>query len=284
MITVLYNVLGNIPAYQAKVGPMLNELCLGIHANELASALGGIYLKHSHVRIACLNAIKCVPSVSKGAVPHNIDVVTSIWIALHDPEKLVAEVAETLWERCAFDFGTDYSRLLAALSHVNLNVRQAAAEALAAAMDESPDTIPDTLSSLFSLYVRDTPNGRDAVDPSWPGRQGIALALNAAADILTTKDIPIVITFLISRALADCNMDVRGRMIDAGVIIIDKHGKDNISLLFPIFENYLNKKATDEETYDLVREGVVIFTGALAKHLATDDPKISIILESYLKY
>lgn len=27
-------------------------------------------------------------------------------------------------------------------------------------------------------------------------------------------------------------------------------------------------QASDEEKYDLVREGVVIFTGALAKHLA----------------
>ncbi|KAH9290143.1 hypothetical protein KI387_034260, partial [Taxus chinensis] len=113
----------------------------------------------------------------------------------------VAEVAETLWERCAFDFGTDYSVLLTALSHVNFNVRQAAAEALATAMNEIPDTIQDTLSSLFSLYVRDAPVGYNVVDPSWPGRQGIALALNSAADILTAKDIPIVITFLISRAL-----------------------------------------------------------------------------------
>lgn len=31
-------------------------------------------------------------------------------------------------------------------------------------------------------------------------------------------------------------------MINAGIMIIDKHGKDNVSLLFPIFENYLNKK------------------------------------------
>jgi hypothetical protein len=91
-------------------------------------------------------------------------------------------------------------------------------------------------------------------------------------------------------------MDVRARMINAGILIIDKHGKDNVPLLFPIFESYLNKKvrvtsmlchlfvlnfyrkclfnrvvllqASDEEKYDLVREGVVIFTGALAKHLA----------------
>lgn len=31
-------------------------------------------------------------------------------------------------------------------------------------------------------------------------------------------------------------------MINAGILIIDKHGKENVSLLFPIFENYLNKK------------------------------------------
>lgn len=31
-------------------------------------------------------------------------------------------------------------------------------------------------------------------------------------------------------------------MINAGIMIIDKHGRDNVSLLFPIFENYLNKK------------------------------------------
>jgi hypothetical protein len=67
---------------------------------------------------------------------------------------------------------------------------------------------------------------------------------------------------------ADPNTDVRGKMINAGIMIIDKHGKENVSLLFPIFENYLNKEASDEEEYDLVREGVVIFTGALAKHLA----------------
>ncbi|KAG6737610.1 hypothetical protein POTOM_059138 [Populus tomentosa] len=52
--------------------------------------------------------------------------------------------------------------------------------------------------------------------------------------------------------------------------------------MFPIFENYLNKKASDEEKYDFVREGVVIFTGALAKHLAKDDPKVHAVVEKLL--
>ena len=41
---------------------------------------------------------------------------------------------------------------------------------------------------------------------------------------------------------ADPHGDGRGRMLDTGIIIIDRHGKENVPLLFPIFENYLNKK------------------------------------------
>lgn len=45
---------------------------------------------------------------------------------------------------------------------------------------------------------------------------------------------------------ADPNADVRGRMVDAGILIIDKHGRENVTLLFPIFENFLNKKVSPE--------------------------------------
>lgn len=282
MLSALYHVLGVVPAYQGSIGPALNELCLGLQPEEVAPALYGVYAKDVHVRMACLNAIKCIPAVASRSVPKNVEVATSLWIALHDPEKLVAEAAEDIWDRYGHDFGTNYSGLFKALSHIDYNVRLAAAEALAAALDENPDTIQESLSTLFSLYIRDAGFGEDTVDAGWLGRQGIALALHSAADVLRTKDLPVVMTFLISRALGDLNADVRGRMINAGIIIIDKHGRDNVSLLFPIFENYLNKKASDEEKYDLVREGVVIFTGALAKHLAKDDPKVHAVVEKLL--
>ncbi|KAH0938797.1 hypothetical protein HID58_006258 [Brassica napus] len=284
MISVLYHVLGVVPAYQASIGPALNELCLGLQADDVANALYGVYSKDVHVRMACLNAVKCIPAVSKYSLPQNVDIATNIWIAVHDPEKSVAETADDIWARYGYDLGTDYSGIFKALSHINLNVRLAAAEALAAALHESPTSIQLSLSTLFSLYIRDaTTSGEDVIHAGWIGRQGIALALQSAADVLTTKDLPAVMTFLISRALADPNPDVRGRMINAGIMIIDKHGKENVSLLFPIFENYLNKKASDEEAYDLVREGVVIFTGALAKHLAKDDPKVLTVVEKLLE-
>ncbi|KAJ6744278.1 TRANSLATIONAL ACTIVATOR GCN1-RELATED, partial [Salix purpurea] len=282
MLSALYHALGVVPAHQGSIGPALNELCLGLKPEEVAPALHGVYAKDVHVRLACLNAIKCIPAVASRSVPENVEVATSLWIALHDPEKSVAEAAEDIWDRYGHDFGTNYSGLFKALSHIDYNVRLAAAEALATALDEKPDTIQESLSTLFSLYIRDAGFGEDTVDAGWLGRQGIALALHSAADVLRTKDLPVVMTFLISRALGDPNADVRGRMINAGIIIIDKHGRDNVSLLFPIFENYLNKQASDEEKYDLVREGVVIFTGALAKHLAKDDPKVHAVVEKLL--
>ncbi|KAG6388178.1 hypothetical protein SASPL_153377 [Salvia splendens] len=282
MLSVLYHVLGVVPAYQSSISPALNELCLGLHPDEVAPALSGVYAKDIHVRMACLNAVKCIPAVSNCSIPQNVEVATSIWLALHDSDKSVAEAAEDVWDCYRNDFGTDYSVLFGALSHVNYNVRVAAAEALAAALDEKPDTIQESLSTLFSLYLRDAGFGGENTTTGWLGRQGIALALHGVADVLRTKDLPVVMTFLISRALADPNIDVRGRMVDAGILIIDKHGQDNVSLLFPIFENFLNKKAPDEEKYDLVREGVVIFTGALAKHLSKDDPKVHAVVEKLL--
>ena len=37
-------------------------------------------------------------------------------------------------------------------------------------------------------------------------------------------------------------------MVEAGVAIIDRHGKDNVALLLPIFENYLDKKVRAGDT------------------------------------
>ncbi|CAH1453114.1 unnamed protein product [Lactuca virosa] len=163
------------------LGAMAN-VCESITA---MSALSSVYAKDLHVRLASLNVAKCIPTIFSRSVPQDVEIATSIWIALHDPEKSVAEVAEDLWDRYDHEFGSDYSGLFRALSHVNYNVRVAASDTLATILDEYRDTLQ-----------------------------------------------------------ADTNADVRGRMINVGIMIIDKHGKYNVSLLFPIFENYLNKKGT----------------------------------------
>ncbi|KAJ7561862.1 hypothetical protein O6H91_03G044500 [Diphasiastrum complanatum] len=283
MISVLYHVLGCVPTSQSIVHTMLAELCRGLESNGLAEALVGLYSEHAHVRVACLNAVVNIPILAKRAVPRNGAVAALLWIALYDSDERVAEAADIAWDLYGHELGMDYAAgLVEALSHSNYNVREAAAAGLAAAMDEYPNTVHETLSTLFALYTRELPNESE-LDSSWQGRQGVALTLLAAADLLSSKDLPVVSTFLISRALADENIDVRVRMVDAGIAIIDKQGKQNIGMLLPIFENYLNKKAVNEERYDLVREGVVIYMGALAKHLDLDDSRITVILERLME-
>lgn len=39
--------------------------------------------------MACLNAVKCIPAVSNCSIPQNVEVATSIWLALHDSDKVV---------------------------------------------------------------------------------------------------------------------------------------------------------------------------------------------------
>ncbi|KAG7585725.1 Armadillo-type fold [Arabidopsis thaliana x Arabidopsis arenosa] len=115
---------------------------------------------------------------------------------------------------------------------------------------------------------------------SWTCVNGLCLGLQAA-DVakalygVYSKDVHVRMACLNA---ADPNKDVRGKMINAGNVIIDKHGKENVSLLFPIFENYLNKEASDEEEYDLVR-GVVIFSGALSK---SNNSSICLYLDTYI--
>lgn len=84
MLSVLYHVLGVVPAYQTSICPALNELCLGLQPDEVAPALSGVYAKDIHVRMACLNAVKCIPAVSNCSIPQNVEIATSIWLALHE--------------------------------------------------------------------------------------------------------------------------------------------------------------------------------------------------------
>ncbi|CAI5517990.1 unnamed protein product, partial [Closterium sp. Naga37s-1] len=288
MISVLYHVLGRVRIYHSRVQPILRELCRGLKSDEIGGALEGLFAEQAHVREACLEAVKFIPTLAAGKAPQDPYVACAIWMAQYDPEPENAEAAEMVWDMYGHQLGPEYApNLIVSLGNPSQEVRLAAAEAMAAAMDEYRGTIQTSLTSLFSLYVRDAPPQsamwRPQDDATWHSREGMALAMRAAADVLTTKELPLVATFLISKALADPNEEVRRRMVEAGSAIINRHGKENVGLLLPIFENYLERKADNEHSYDLVREGVVVFLGALAKHLAPEDPKVALILARLLE-
>lgn len=74
----------------------------------MLQAMTGVYAKEVHVRMACLNAVKCIPAVSSCSIPQNVEIATSIWLVLHDPEKVEHSYAyfpSTVLVSICFSFG-----------------------------------------------------------------------------------------------------------------------------------------------------------------------------------
>ena len=99
-------------------------------------------------------------------------------------------------------------------------------------------------------------------------------------------------------------------MVAAGMAVVDSHGAAHAPRMLPLFEGFLDRQrqaqpkgqahppkggkgggmmshddaeAEEEERYDLIRSGVVVFLGTLAKHLPPGDPKRLNIIETLLQ-
>jgi hypothetical protein len=66
----------------------------------------------------------------------------------------------------------------------------------------------------------------------------------------------------------------------AGEAVVDSQGADHAQRLMPLFEGYLEQGGAsagmDEDRYDHVRQGAVVFLGTLARHLDPADPKVGL--------
>ena len=200
--------------------------------------------------------------------------------------------------------------LLRYLTHEAAAVRDAAVGAFAEAVAESEQGVAPALAKLFAAFSQNSPKEEeiDADDPfaamdrkrqlaTFPGeeassrsagdpqaRAAIMRALGAVAPSLTPRDLPLVSTFL-TKVLGDDDELVRDAAMTAGRDMIELHGAEQVQQLLPVYEKYFDKQAAgggggaeDEAKSDNVRQGVVVFLGALACHLDAADPKIRQIL------
>jgi hypothetical protein len=130
---------------------------------------------------------------------------------------------------------------------------------------------------------------------------------------LTHQGVMKALDFLIKRGLADRSDAVREALVQSGMALVDHHGSALAPQLLTLFETFLDKKpssspppppsgkmgtkgglglsapnqsalqAAEEERYDLVRCGVVVFLGTLAKHLQAGDSKRQAVVETLLQ-
>uniref|UniRef100_A0A1A7WWE1 GCN1 general control of amino-acid synthesis 1-like 1 n=1 Tax=Iconisemion striatum TaxID=60296 RepID=A0A1A7WWE1_9TELE len=212
-----------------------------------------------------------------------------LWVARFDVEEEGRALAEKLWESLDLELVSDLcSMLIGDITHHEEAIRSAAADALSSAVSQYREQSASVLGQLTDLYhqklYRPPPVldalGRvisEAPPDQWEARCGIALALNKLSQYLNEPQVTPLFLFFVPDALNDRHAEVRRCMLDAALSALNTHGKENVSSLLPVFEEFL-KNAPQDASYDSVRQSVVILMGSLAKHLDKSDPKVKPIV------
>ncbi|KAM3611156.1 uncharacterized protein V6R79_014354 [Siganus canaliculatus] len=218
-----------------------------------------------------------------------LSLLRRLWVARFDVEEEGRALAEKLWESLDLELVPELCPLLIGdITHHEEAVRSAGAEALSSAISQYRDQSATVLSQLTELYhqrlYRPPPVldalGRvisEAPPDQWEARCGIALTLNKLSQYLDGSQVTPLFLFFVPDALNDRHNEVRRCMLDAALSALNTHGKDNVSALLPVFEEFL-KNAPQDASYDSVRQSVVILMGSLAKHLDKNDPKVKPIV------
>uniref|UniRef100_A0A7N8Y6V6 GCN1 activator of EIF2AK4 n=1 Tax=Mastacembelus armatus TaxID=205130 RepID=A0A7N8Y6V6_9TELE len=218
-----------------------------------------------------------------------LSLLRRLWVARFDVEEEGRALAEKLWDSLGLELVSELcSLLIGDVTHHEEAVRSAAAEALSSAVSNYRDQSATVLGQLTELYhqklYRPPPVldalGRvisEAPPDQWEARCGIALALNKLSQYLGESQVTPLFLFFVPDALNDRHTEVRRCMLDAALSALNTHGKDNVSSLLPVFEEFL-KNAPQDASYDSVRQSVVILMGSLAKHLDKNDPKVKPIV------
>ncbi|KAJ8263285.1 hypothetical protein COCON_G00157420 [Conger conger] len=218
-----------------------------------------------------------------------LSVLRRLWVARFDVEEEGRTLAEKLWDSLFLELVPELCTLLIGdVTHHEEAVRTAGAEALSSAVSQYRGQAPAVLGQLTELYHQKLYRPPPVLDAlgrvisesppdQWEARCGIALALNKLSQYLDESEVTPLFLFFVPDALNDRHAEVRRCMLDAALSGLNTHGKDNVSSLLPVFEEFL-KNAPQDASYDSVRQSVVILMGSLAKHLDKSDPKVKPIV------
>lgn len=226
-----------------------------------------------------------------------------LWIATHDNDSNVAEIANTIWEDSKFSLVSNApNRLLPFFGHEDAGLRLTVAKALASATaflkNNDPEILNKTLEELIILfYEMENPppppldrfglpiTNHASQKDAWEDRSTIALTLKEMAPMFESRDaIEKIFFFLVDRETLGDKEDLVGQeLLDAGVAILEQHGRTHVEVLIPIFEKCLAQKDEGSKKQDRIKERVIILYGTLGRYLDAKDDRLRIIVERLLK-
>nr|CCA15342.1 hypothetical protein OsJ_12383 [Albugo laibachii Nc14] len=322
MIELAINLLFHIAVKEANISnddlhpaKILSNICTTptLTPEEWKPILGdqGLLSEHSVVREACLYAIMQMMQAeeSVAAIQSDPMLTCRLFMTRFDPSDVCQGIAKRIWDESHLELSDQFGdHILQLLSHSQECVRESAASAIAEGIRlylNSANYIFDSLKAQYVKYLPNRFNGsenggiRDVraqlnseliEDPaSFLPRCGVGSCIEKAfqRSSFPRASIDDIMTFIIETGLMDPNDKVRAQIRKAGIQIVDTCGGGvNTMPFMTIFDEILERKPTkhgkDLIATDFQREGVVVFLGAIAKHLKKTDPRVSSIVDSLL--
>uniref|UniRef100_H2ZRB1 TOG domain-containing protein n=1 Tax=Ciona savignyi TaxID=51511 RepID=H2ZRB1_CIOSA len=233
--------------------------------------------------------------ILRGVIPSSsgemiAKVTRRAWVAMHDVDDDNKKLGKELWEIMGFQLEPSMCcDVLEDVQHHESAIQQASAESLFVALDSNKDFAPDVCQRLFDIYNLKLEElapvidelGRTIVESSPDQFNHVSEWLTRSMTIshcdTTISQAQRVFSFFVPYALGDRNAQVASKMLEAALQSVNDHGKENTEILLQVFEDFL-KNAPTSESYDAVRQSVVILLGTLARHLDKDHPKVKPIV------
>jgi hypothetical protein len=286
MLSLCLAALRAKPLADPRPDATLLDLCDGppLTVKEMTPLLGdeGALSGLDHVRACCLKCMGFMTSLASNPL-----VVNRIYLLKFDDNEENRDDATDLWEEFKLSFPTSsLPSLFALLSHSESVIRTMAGNALASALEMHPHKSGEVLSKLISIFEDNMPVHFAGGDSGTRISVLKCVLRTCSTFPWSIEDVNALLPFIITRGLRDSNTEVRIHSMDAGIALVNLLGsldKSRISLLDTIFERHMKDEATSELEVlplDYQREGLIVFIGALAKHMDAEDPKIMKAIET----
>ena len=280
-VRLLLNTLANATPDLVNIAkPILSDVSRYLRTSDDVLALvDGVESEYRAVRGASLSGLLNAPLNFASMEQQTANIaIAKLFIARFDADEVNKQTAEEVWVLCGLsDTIPSPVDVLPFLTHASGSVRGSAVEAFAATIAAQENGMSISLPKLFGEF--------NSCEHGY-GREALIKGLGACTPSLSARDLPLVSTFL-TKVLSDVDAGVRSATVETGRLMIDAHGAEHTQQLLAVYEAYFDRGGSrgnlSEEAEDHVRQGVIVFLGALAVHLDKEDEKVRAILTRLLE-
>ncbi|KAG8988091.1 translational activator of GCN4, partial [Tulasnella sp. 427] len=250
--------------------------------SDISVFIRGTLADEVYARNACLQASQPLDMT-------DLDWSPELWLANHDEDEQNGRLAAQLWEENGLDVPDSFfDDLVEFLSHQHSYVRRTTPIAVAAAVELHPTKSSLVAKRLRALWKEKSQERVPKYDEfgiliddkkidDWQARIAISQTYQHLASNFSQEDVVPFFNFLITdKALGDSNSDVRKAILNAAIAIVDHKGAKSLSGLINLFESYLKKGSSADDT---VKEALVILLGRVARHLPKGDPRLKGVVD-----